>query len=53
MVGYPDKIQLYILKIMIRNNYTHHTDLVLDDNKSIHMQTYSSPKLLIKRYHNC
>lgn len=53
MVEYPDKLQLYKLKVMIRKSYTNHTDLVLDGNKSVHMQTYSSSKLLIKHYHNC
>lgn len=53
MVEYPDKLQLYKLKVMIRKSYTNHTDLVLNDNKAVHMQTYSSSKLLIKHYHNC
>lgn len=53
MVEYPDKLQLHKLKAMIRKSYTHNTDLVLEANKSIHMKTHSSSKLLIKCYHNC
>lgn len=53
MVEYPDKLQLHKLKVMIRKSYTHNTALVLEANKSIHMKTHSSSKLLIKCYHNC